>query len=79
MNGQIWLPLKQIELETLNLWTISGQDSILKREHLKKTTRSGEKEPPAFSPLLVKNKRVASREHLEDEFAYNHLQDTESP
>ena len=34
MNGQIWLRLKQIELETLNLWTNSSQDSILKREHL---------------------------------------------
>ena len=34
MNGQIWLCLKQIELETLNLCTNSSQDSILKREPL---------------------------------------------
>ena len=35
MNGKIWLRFKQIKLETLNLWTNHGQDSILKREHLK--------------------------------------------
>ena len=47
MNGQIWLRLKQIELETLNLWTNSGQDSILKREHLK---QQPDQEKERFQP-----------------------------